>query len=276
MKLDKILMQFITENIPDNECAVLLSGGVDSLSCAVAAHRLGKKIHAHTFHLEGDPTYDSRMAEHAASVFGWNIKTTVVSTRYLERDFLRLIYDYDCKKKTQVECTFPFLYLAKDIKVKYVLSGIGGDSYYGLSKRVRINFKRPKNIFDRWRTEYFQQENAAGILQLRALCDQYNKILLHPYLWYAEIYDFFMEKDWDQLNSKQEKHHAREAFADEFAQIGKIKPHLNLQLVANIDDLFLTLLDNKKINFRNRIRVMDMCHDWWAKKRQEERIAHET
>ena len=35
-----------------------LSGGVDSLSVAFAAHRMGKKITAYTFHLEDEPSYE--------------------------------------------------------------------------------------------------------------------------------------------------------------------------------------------------------------------------
>ena len=37
---------------------------------------------------------------------------------------------------------------------------------------------------------------------------------------------------------------------------------LNLQLASGVDDVFLTLLDNKKINFNNRQRIMDICRDW--------------
>ena len=42
----------------------------------------------------------------------------------------------------------------------------------------------------------------------------------------------------------------------------KLKPHLNLQLVAGIDDIFETLLNNNTINFKQRKRVMDICRDW--------------
>ena len=48
--IDKLLIEQIEEQTSDKEVAVLLSGGVDSLSVAFAAHRLGKKITAYTFH----------------------------------------------------------------------------------------------------------------------------------------------------------------------------------------------------------------------------------
>ena len=51
--IDKIIEKVIDREVPDNEIAVLLSGGVDSLSVACAAHRLGKKVGTYTFHLDG-------------------------------------------------------------------------------------------------------------------------------------------------------------------------------------------------------------------------------
>ena len=48
----------------------------------------------------------------------------------------------------------------------------------------------------------------------------------------------------------------------EFKGIGKFKKHINLQLGSNIDKLFESLLENNKINFKKRIRIMDICRDW--------------
>ena len=56
--IDKLLIDQIEQQTIENEVAVLLSGGVDSLSVAFAAHRMGKKITAYTFHLEDNFSYD--------------------------------------------------------------------------------------------------------------------------------------------------------------------------------------------------------------------------
>jgi len=46
--IDKLLQQEIDKSSSDKEVAVLLSGGVDSLSVAFAAQRLGKRLqHIH-------------------------------------------------------------------------------------------------------------------------------------------------------------------------------------------------------------------------------------
>ena len=73
--IDKLLQQEIDKSSSDKEVAVLLSGGVDSLSVAFAAQRLGKKITAYTFHLEGQPTYDAKKASEVSKLFGvWGLK----------------------------------------------------------------------------------------------------------------------------------------------------------------------------------------------------------
>ena len=116
--IDNILCKIIDKEVQSEEVALLASGGVDSLSLGFAAHRLGKKVYAYTFHLEDDYSYDAKKAEEAADKMGWEINITVVPKDNLEQDFFTLLNKYKCKKKTQYECTFPFLYIFPKIKQK--------------------------------------------------------------------------------------------------------------------------------------------------------------
>ena len=45
--IKELLETQIREQIPTKKCAVLLSGGVDSLSVALAAHNVGKEVIGH-------------------------------------------------------------------------------------------------------------------------------------------------------------------------------------------------------------------------------------
>ena len=56
--IKSLLINHIRDNVPDNEVAVLLSGGVDSISVGLAAHHAGKKIHAYSFQLGKQTSYD--------------------------------------------------------------------------------------------------------------------------------------------------------------------------------------------------------------------------
>ena len=261
--IDKILSEIIETEVQSNEVALCLSGGVDSISLGITAQKLGKKVSAYTFHLEDEPSYDSNTAQHVAETFGWDIDVTVVPKTNIKEDFFTLLRDYDCKKKTQFECTHFGLYLFPRIKEKYVLSGIAADGWYGVSKKARINFIHTKEKFDEFRNNYFGAENPAGILQQKMLAEDHNKVLVHPYLWHDKVKDFFMQYDWKELHhNKTEKYHVRTCYENEFAKLNKIKTHLNLQLESKTDILFESLLNDNEVNFKRRKRTMDICRDW--------------
>ncbi len=260
--IDNILCEIIETEVQSEEVALLASGGIDSLSLGFAAHRLGKKVSAYTFHLEDDYSYDAKKAEEAADKMGWEINTTVVPKTNLEQDFFNLLHKYKCKRKTSFECTFPFVYLYPKVKQKYIMSGIGADGFHGMSKKCILNFKEPKELFDEFRIEGFKKENYAGVDQQRMLCEEYNKVLVHPYYQHKEVEDYFMQYDWYELNKPEQKQHIRKSFKKELDKVGRIRLHSNLQLESNIDHLFEELIDNNKVNFKRRSRVMDICKDW--------------
>jgi hypothetical protein len=66
--LKALMKETYQEVIPASEStvALLLSGGVDSLSCGFAAQELGFKVHAYTFQMGEWASADSKSAESAA------------------------------------------------------------------------------------------------------------------------------------------------------------------------------------------------------------------
>lgn len=260
--IDKLLVNVIRNEVPTDNVGILLSGGVDSLSLGFAADRAGKRVDAYTFHLDGDKSYDALKAEEVSAKFGWDCKTIVVPKDNLVQDFLRLVKDYDCRKKTHFECTFPFLYVFPEITNKYLLSGIGADGYYGVSKKAVLHYKEPKEKFDQFRRNYFMPYNVTGFRQIEQLCNERNIKLVHPYIYHEEVSEYFFEFDWYQLNKPKQKQVVREAFKEEFSRITNVKEHINLQLGSNIDHLFEKLLDDKMLNNRGRKRVMDLASDY--------------
>jgi asparagine synthetase B (glutamine-hydrolysing) len=264
--IDKLLQQEIQKSSSDKEVAVLLSGGVDSLSVAFAAQRLGKIITAYTFHLKGQPTYDSQKAEEASKIFGWDCKTIEIPTERLEDDFIMLAKYYNCVKKTQFECSFPFLYVYKNIIEHEVLSGWAADGYYGISKKAILHYTKDKApaFFKDFRDNYFSEQNRAGYIWHNRIAEENGKKFITPYLT-DSVKQFFYSKEWEELNyvngKHVQKHHVREAFKDEFSKL-KVKEHINLQLGSGVDKLFETLIDSKRINTKNRKRVMDIIKDW--------------
>ena len=255
--------------------ALLLSGGVDSISIGLAAHHAGKTVHAYSFHLDTHESYDFQKAREVSEIMGWEFTSIVVPTNNIESDF-KYLAQKGCRKKTHFECVFPFLYVYDYITEKHVLTGWGADGYFGVSKKANMrygsikqqeNYKRyciehnmKQETFDQFRDNYFLPENTAGLQAHKLISDHRGKVLINPYLD-PKVKEFFYNKTWKELNKPVQKHHIRNAF-DEFKKFGKIKNHQNLHLAAGVDKVFETLLNNKKINFRNRKRVMDVCKDW--------------
>ena len=138
----ELLQNEIAEQTSDKEVAVLLSGGVDSLSVAFAAQRLGKKITAYTFHLKDQPSYDALKAKEVSKLFGWDCVVVEVPTDNLENDFLKLV------KEAMI--------------------------HYGPGKT--------KEKFDEFRNNYFDYNNQAGYLWHELVARNNKKQFLTPYL----------------------------------------------------------------------------------------------
>ena len=270
----KLLEDHIKNNVPDSEIAVLLSGGVDSVSVGLAAESAGKEVHAYSFYLNGAPSYDFIKAAEVAHKRNWNFTPIVVPTENLIEDWHRLV-KLNCRKKTHFECVFPFLYVYPEIEEKYVLTGWGADGYFGPSKKAMMrysSYKRKRNYvkyckehkqkrlnWNEFRLAYLDGD-CAGLKEHTNLANKHNKIHVTPYLD-ADIRKLLMSKSYEELNKPKQKHFIRRDFT-ELKKFGIIKPHQNLHLNAGVDKLFETLLNNPEINFNNRKRMMDISRDW--------------
>lgn len=268
-QLNKIISNIIEKEAPDETVAVLMSGGTDSLSIAVAADALGKNLNCYTFRIEGEDSPDSIASQKACEYFNWNLNIIDVPVDNIEKDFFTLIEKYECKKKTHVECTFPFLYVYPKIKEKYILTGWAADGYYGVSKRANLHFKHTKELIDEFRQGYFGRldettqkftvDNPVGIRQQMLLADNIDSVIVAPYVD-KKVWDWMIQFDWNYFNKPYQKAPIFEAFP-KLKEI-KRRNHLNLQLAAGIPNYFEKLLDNKEINIYNRSRIMDLVRDY--------------
>lgn len=265
--LKSLLEQIVREGTEGAaDVALLLSGGVDSLSIGFAAQAIGKRVHAWTFRLNGEDSEDSVAARKSAKAIGWSFNLVDVKTNQLEDSFIELANKWKCRKKTQFECTFPFLQLTPAIQQSIVMSGIAADGHFGLSKKAMIHWRYPKEKFDQFRTSYFNSENPAGQLQQKAVIESCGKKQVAPYLD-RRMFDYFIKYNWDEINKPRQKEMTLAAYPNEFALV-PVRKHANLQLVAGVDKAFERLLTSP-INKKNRTRVMDLCRDYSSDRNQE-------
>jgi len=275
--IKKLLEDHIKNNVPDKEVAVLLSGGVDSISVALASHRAGKKVHAYSFQLGKEISYDFAKASEVAYKMKWDFTPIVVPRDNLIADWHRLV-ELRCKKKTHFETVFPFLYIYPLIEETYIVTGWGADGYFGVSRIASMRYssiskarkyivyckdnKQKRVNFDQYREAYFAPGQCAGLDWHNKLVPS-NKTHITPYLD-DEVKAYLMSKNYKELNLPKQKNIVRKDFT-EFKRFGRIETHINLQLGSGIGKLFETLLDNPDINYKGRTRMMDVSRDWYNK-----------
>ena len=88
--IDKLLTQEINKQVWGNDVAVLLSGGVDSISVAFAAMNARKKITAYSFHLDTEVSYDFLKAK--VNIIGEYLE--VVEEAQLARENTHMLAGY--------------------------------------------------------------------------------------------------------------------------------------------------------------------------------------
>ena len=276
----KLLENHILNNTPDESVALLLSGGIDSITSGLAAHNVGKKVHAYSFFLDGEVSYDFVKAVEVAHKMQWDFTPIVIPKHNLVNDFKKL-WKMGMRKKTHWETVFPMLYVYDKIKEQYVISGWGADGYFCVSKKCQMRYSSKEKFakhlkwckdnnatpttFDDYRNHYFSEGECAGISEHNKLVKKYKKIHITPYLD-KDVSKHLMGMSYDQLNKGGQKGYVRKDFT-QLKKFGKIKDHQNLHLNAGVDKLFETLLNNSEINFNNRKRMMDVCRDWYKKER---------
>ena len=92
--INKLLENHIKNNVSDKNIAVLLSGGVDSLSVAFACEKLKYNITAYSFKLDNQSNYDFDKAEEVARKINWVFVRSIVPTNNLRPNFLHLNQKY--------------------------------------------------------------------------------------------------------------------------------------------------------------------------------------
>jgi len=210
----------------------------------------------------------------------WTFTPIIVPTDKdnLIDDWHRLV-KMGCRKKTHFECVFPFLYVYPEITETYVVTGWGADGYFGVSKKAMMRYsswRKGRNYvtyckehnqkrltFNQFREAYFSKGNTAGLDWHNKVVAKYNKKHVTPYLD-EKVRDYLMSKPYRELNSPKQKSIVRSDFT-EFKKFGRIETHINLHIASGVNKLFKTLLNNPKINFKNRKRMMDVSRDWYKK-----------
>jgi len=214
------------------QIAVSMSGGIDSSSVIVAALDEGKDVTVFSFTFEDFESTDFKAAKKIAQKYKLPFVEVLLPScpGKIYETIQVIIRQCRIKKKTAVECVFPFVFLIDKIcqfDFKCLLTGHAADGHFGVSKKAMMHFREPLSKFNEFRQEYFSNPNSSQVKTLKSYCLTKGINLSTPY-FEPDIFALFINRPWNELNKPRQK----EAIRIEFPDLDDlaIKPHSNLQM----------------------------------------------
>jgi asparagine synthetase B (glutamine-hydrolysing) len=246
MQIRKTLNKIIDKHDTDTYY-LLLSAGLDSQSLLFSALELGKNVIVVSFTRDDRESRDFKKAKAIAETLGLEFIPVYLPTSLsdIKKYTLMLSNTYECKGKTEFECTYPMLFAYKAIKehstsVPVILSGLAADCFYVLSKNGIIHFKDEPDAF---REKVFFKENYCQKRQHEILKKEFDIQHVMPYLS-MEMFNLFKGVSWNECNTPKQKNHVRDQYKDELIE-NHYFPHRSYQSGDNgISDLFKQLVDS--------------------------------
>lgn len=262
--LKQLIINSISSKINNDDIAILFSGGTDSLTCLFSCLELGIKPKLYSFYLEGEIHKDIEISKQVAEYY--NLEHNIIEIKkdkeQLIKDVKFLIKEYKIYRKTNVQCTYPFLHVLPKIKEKYVLTGLCADDLYGTAKSVIIKASKDKNIFDKIRNKTLSNLDSSAYRSIKELVETtYGKTFIVPYRE-QNIIDYFMTLSWEELNKPKQKQIALDSFKTYFDKQNIYRKNSNLQVGSKIREWHNELLDSE-LNINGRKRVDEIYKDYY-------------
>ncbi len=286
-ELLRLLSDAVATQSRDKTVALLLSGGLDSVSVGLTLEKAGKIVHAYTFHLDGYPSKDLKKATAIAGHLGWPLAVITVPTAAVANDFLRLAIEQGCRKKTQFEVTFPLLYVFPQIDETEIWTGWNADDHYGNTRECAFRQRRMahqgmspaerKEAFDAERRAQFEgpltnPDSGDTWWYAHRLASQHGKRLFDPYLAHT-VRNYFLQFDHERL-SPLNKPFIRQSLAGQLERLprGSLAVGVQLQTGGGVNSLFTTLLQDARINgFGERYTTVSALAQRWGREVRQNR-----
>lgn len=260
----KILInKHFTDRIIDKtDVALLFSGGTDSLTCLFSLLDLGIRPTLYSFHLENVIHKDIEVSKLVAEYYELPHNIIVIDRNIerLKHDVKYLVETFKITRKTNVQCTYPFLHVLPQIKEKYVVSGLCADDLYGTAKSVAIKGGKDKNKLDEIRMKTLSNLDSSAYRPIKELVENvFNKKFVAPYRS-EEIIDYMMKFSWEEMNRPKQKQIAYFSYLNYFENQPIYRKNTNLQVGSKIREWHSELV-NTDLNKNNRHRVDEIYKD---------------
>ena len=247
--LRRELAKIIKQQVVDDEVCVFLSGRADSTTVALAAHHLGKKITAISYQLGNKQNEDCEIAERTCAAMGWQFHKVIVPTEDVSGWFLKLINDYECVKKTEVEMLYPVIFMierAKSLGFSKVLTGFGSPLPHSRSNDIQAR----DDIAAYWQRMLDEGGIISSATTKCIVCAANDAIeILMPLTHSSFIKRLARITTVDELDKPYPKAPYKLLYERDFQRFGLLKSrYLNLQKGGGLEQHFAQVLDDENIN----------------------------
>ena len=156
-----LLERYGTHPQEEREVYIATSGGVDSSALAVAVMETDAEPIITSFTLDDRESTDFLGARKLAEHFGLKFVPVFVPTD--EDMVVKLVLEnmqrYRLRKKADIECLYPIIYMIKHIAgmgATNLMMGHGADGHFCLSKKGMIHFRHSIETLQMYRQQHYQ------------------------------------------------------------------------------------------------------------------------
>tara|TARA_R100001230_G_C5688050_1_gene198892 strand:- start:551 stop:1396 length:846 start_codon:yes stop_codon:yes gene_type:complete len=227
------------EKAPD-EIVVGTSAGIDSASIVVSALDVGKKVTVASFTLSDRLSNDFKGAKKIADYFDLDFMPIQIPTdpdiilnKVLQ--VIRILTAPESKfhlklKKTTIETIVPQVFLLSEMQQrgqKTLVTGLGADAHFGLTKKAMIHYRKTKDLFQEMRNMRYEDIDNSQKTSFPIVAKHFGVRPIAPYI-NKDIFDIYSDATWAELNRPRVK----ETIRREFPEVNGIceNKHVNLQL----------------------------------------------
>ena len=160
----------------------------------------------------------------------------------LKLDVKNIIKKFKVKKKTQIQCIYPFLYMVNEIQEEIVFSGLCADELYGTSRKMQILGRTNDEEFYKKRNEMHEDIESSSYIFIKNIFNAHNKEFVAPYKDNIELVNYFLNKNFKELHSPKQKNLTYINYKKEIEDYKLYRKNSNLQCNSNIREWHNELL----------------------------------
>ena len=199
---------------------IATSGGIDSSSLTLAAKDAGKEPIILSFTLADRESSDFVAGRKLAEHFGFQFVPVILPVDDVSicDDVIRIIRRFGARRKTAIECLWPYLYVMKTLKSlnhSVLLTGNSADGHFGLSRKAMVLYdvRASKGRFQRFRQHFYANPESSQIGFLHRIYSSEN-ISIHTPWFDPAMFKLFEDCTWEDVNKPRQKEAVRVEFPE--------------------------------------------------------------